>query len=132
MNTAENKKIMQAAFVEMAKGNGKLFVESFAENIAWTMLGSISWAKTYHGKQAVLTELMGPLFAKLATPFTNTATRIIAEDDIVVVECKGNATTKTGLSYQNSYCFICKFADGKIIEITEYLDTDLVVKVLGE
>jgi uncharacterized protein len=128
----ENKKIMQEIFAEMAKGNGKPFVDSMADNIVWIMKGNISWSKAYQGKQVVLTELMSPLFAKITTPFTNTATRIIAEDDIVVVECVGNTITKVGLPYQNSYCYICKFADGKIIEITEYLDTDLVVKVLGE
>jgi hypothetical protein len=48
----------------------------------------------------------------------------------VVVEGRGQVTTKTGKPYDNSYCWIYRLADGKIKEITEYLDTELVTAAL--
>jgi ketosteroid isomerase-like protein len=131
MSAAENKQLMQRIFSELAKGNGKPFVESMADDFRWTVTGTTKWSRTYHGKQAVLDDLMKPLFSQFADQYTNTAHRFIAEDDYVVVECRGRVTTKTGTPYNNAYCFVCRISDGKLQELTEYLDTELVTAALG-
>ena len=131
MAAAENKQLMQNIFSELSKGNGKPFVESLADDFCWTITGSTKWSRTYRGKQAVLNELLKPLFAQFADQYTNTAHRFIAEDDYVVVECRGRFTTKAGAPYNNTYCWICRIADGKLQELTEYMDTELVTAALG-
>ncbi len=130
MSTIENKQLMQHIFSELAKGNGKPFVESLADDFCWTVTGTTEWSKTYQGKQAVLTELLQPLFSQFENQYTNTAQRFIAEDDYVVVECRGNVTTKAGLPYNNAYCWVCRIAGGRLQELTEYCDTALVTAVL--
>ncbi len=129
--SAENKKLLQAAFAELAKGNTRPFVDTWAEDFCWTCTGTTRWSKTYRGKQAVRDELMKPLFARFAGPYTNTAQRFVAEDDIVVVECRGDVVTKSGKRYNNTYCYVCRFTEGKMRELTEYLDTELVTAALG-
>lgn len=131
MSAAENKQLMQNIFSELSKGNGVPFVESLADDICWTIIGSTKFSGTYRGKQAVLNELLRPLFARFADQYTNTAHRFIAEDDYVVVECRGRVTTKSGAPYNNTYCWVCRVADGKLQELTEYLDTELVTAALG-
>ena len=131
MSAAENKQLMQNIFIELSKGNGPPFVESLADDICWTIIGSTKFSGTYRGKQAVLNELLRPLFARFADQYTNTAHRFIAEDDYVVVECRGRVTTKSGAPYNNTYCWVCRVADGKLQELTEYLDTELVTAALG-
>jgi uncharacterized protein len=131
MGAAENKQLMQNIFSELSKGNGKPFVENLADDICWTIIGSTKWSRTYRGKQAVLTELLRPLFAQFADQYTNTAHRFIAEDDYVVVECRGRVTTKSGTPYNNTYCWVCRVSDGKLQELTEYMDTELVTAALG-
>jgi len=131
MSAAENKQLMQNIFSELAKGNGKPFVENLADDICWTIIGSTKWSRTYRGKEAVLAELLRPLFAQFADQYTNTAHRFIAEDDYVVVECRGRVTTKSGTPYNNNYCWVCRVSDGKLQELTEYLDTELVTAALG-
>jgi hypothetical protein len=37
-----------------------------------------------------------------------------------------------GMPYHNRYCYICRLAEGKLQELTEYMDTALVMAVLGE
>ena len=96
MSAAENKQLMQNIFTELSKGNGVPFVESLADDICWTIIGSTKFSGTYRGKQAVLNELLRPLFSRFADQYTNTAYRFIAEDDYVVVECRGRVTTKSG------------------------------------
>jgi len=53
------------------------------------------------------------------------------EDAFVVVEARGKATTTAGTPYDNEYCFIYRIEDGRIKEVTEYLDTELVTSALG-
>ena len=132
MGAAENKELMQRIFTELSKGNSKPFVESMDDDFRWIVTGNTRWSKTYEGKQAVITELFGTLRSKIADNIRTTAHRFIAEDDLVVVEARGNNTTRSGKSYNNAYCFIFRIAGGKLKEVTEYLDTELVTAALGD
>ena len=132
MGTSENKQLMQHIFAELSKGNSKPFVDSMADDFRWTITGTTKWSKTYDGKQAVLTELFGTLRSKIGDKIRTTARRFIAEGDHVVVEACGNNTTKSGIPYNNTYCFVFRIAGGKVKEVTEYLDTELVTAALGD
>ncbi|HUG21245.1 nuclear transport factor 2 family protein [Piscinibacter sp.] len=126
----ENKRLMQRICEELAKGNGKPFVESLVDDFVWTLIGTTAWSGTYRGKRDVVDQLLKPLFAQFDGPYTNTAQRFIAEGDLVVVECRGLATTRLGKRYDNTYCWVCRIADGKLRELTEYMDTQLVAEAL--
>ena len=39
--------------------------------------------------------------------------------------------TKSGLRYDNTYCYVCRLADGRLRELTEYMDTELAKAALG-
>ena len=130
MSAAENKRLLQTIFDQLSVGNGKPFIDSLADDFCWTITGTTAWSKTYRGKQSVRTELLRPLFAQFADQYINKLHRIIAEDDLVVVECHGRVTTKSGKPYNNRYCWVCRVADGKLKELTEYLDTELVATAL--
>ncbi len=128
--TAQNKQLLEHAFAETAKGNGRTFLDAMADDVSWTIIGSTPWSKTYRGKQQLVAELLQPLRAQFAGNTTIVANRFIGEDDYVVVEARGQAATKTGRQYRNSYCWVFRFMDGKIIEIMEYADTALIDSVL--
>lgn len=130
MGRFENKQLMEGVFAELANGNGQPFMDSLADDIRWTVTGSGAWSRTYEGKRSVVDELMRPLFSQFAGPYKNTASRIIADEDYVVVECQGQVTTKSGKPYNQRYCYVCRIADGKVRELTEYLDTELVTEAL--
>jgi ketosteroid isomerase-like protein len=127
-----NKARIQAIFAELAQGNGRPLIEAMREDFVWTIKGQGPWARSYRGKEAVRIELLRPLTAQFATTYRNSALRIIAEDPFVVVECKGNVETRSGQRYDNDYCYVCEFdADGKLMELTEYMDTALAERVLA-
>lgn len=132
MATTENKRLLQKIFAELAEGNGRPLVEAMADDVAWTVSGTSNWARTYQGKRTVIDALLKPLNKRFATPYRATATRILADGDCVVVESQGEATTVDGKPYNNNYCFVFRLADGKVREITEYMDTELVTSALGE
>ncbi|MBJ6763338.1 nuclear transport factor 2 family protein [Myxococcaceae bacterium JPH2] len=131
MNSTENKRMMQAAFVELAKGNGQPFVETLSDDIVWTIAGHSPWSRSWRGKHEVMNGLIRPLFARFAETYTNEALQFIAEDDRVVIECRGKVQTKSGHRYDNHYCYVCRFENGKLSELTEYMDTELAMQALG-
>jgi ketosteroid isomerase-like protein len=130
MGAAENKQLMADIFAGLAVGDGRRFIESLAEDFCWTITGTTPWSGTYRGKAAVRTKLLQPLFAQFADRYTNALHRIVAEGDCVVVECRGKVTTKAGKPYNNTYCWVCRMVDGRLTELTEYLDTELVTTTL--
>lgn len=132
MSAAQNKQQLQAIFDELAKGNGRPFTDAMAEDFSWHMTGSTAWSKSYIGKAAVRRDLLDPLMAQFLRPYRNIAQQFIAEDDYVAVRCRGEVTTTAGKPYHNSYCFIFKLRDGKLVELTEYLDTALVQSTLAD
>ena len=49
----------------------------------------------------------------------------------IVAEMQGTSKSTAGKDYNNTYCIILTVKDGKIREMREYLDTELVTAVFG-
>ncbi|HTF29077.1 MAG TPA: nuclear transport factor 2 family protein [Flavitalea sp.] len=128
MNTADNKKLMQFIFDELSKGNDHPFVEAMADDMQWTWMGSGQWSRSFVGKQSVLGELWSAVRATLKPPYKVIARRFIADGEYVVVEASGQNTTPDGKSYNNKYCWVCRISEGKLHELNEYMDTQLVTE----
>jgi hypothetical protein len=128
--TQAGKALLQRIFDGLAVGDGKPFLGSLADDFCWHMIGGTAWSGSYRGKQAVQQELLRPLFANFETTYRNRAVRIIGEGEWVAVECRGEVTTKSGEAYNNQYCWVCRVQDGQLKELTEYMDTQLVDRVL--
>jgi len=48
------------------------------------------------------------------------------------VELHSLATAKNGLRFDNRYCWLCRFSNGKIVEVRAYLDSALVARLFEE
>ncbi|NUW37241.1 nuclear transport factor 2 family protein [Nonomuraea sp. SMC257] len=131
MSEDDNKVFLQAVFAETAKGDGRLFVDALADDVRWTIIGRTAWSRTYEGKRAVLEELLRPLSEQLGGRNVVSAERFLAEGDVVVVEGRNHSVTASGRDYPNRYCWIFVMRDGRIAEITEYTDTQLIAEVLA-
>ena len=130
---SQNKDTMKAAFDGLAKGDTTLFVEAMSDDFSWTIAGvATRWAGTWRGKQTVREELFAPLLAQFADQYTNVPVSFTAEEDRVVVECRGRVTTKAGARYDNQYCYVCRFDDQhRLASIVEYADTALMEAALS-
>lgn len=132
MSASGNKKALQAVFDALAAGNTRPFGELMADDCVWTIAGQSIWSKSWRGKPAMNEQLFAPLYRRFEGKYTNQALRFVADGDVVVVEGRGRAALKSGGRYDNSYCFVCDFnAQGKLRQVTEYMDTDLAVRMLG-
>ena len=131
MSAVENKRLMQEIFARVAVGDGSLFVEHLADEVVMRVSGQNSWSRTFTGKQSVLRDLFGVVRERTTGTSKTIPLRFIAEGDVVVVEGRGEMTSKSGVPYNNEYCLIYRLRDGKIVEITEYNDSALCERVLG-
>ena len=130
MDTASNKQLIEDIFTALAQGDRGPFAEAMAEDFSWTIAGHGPWARTWRGKAEVRHGLIAPLFAQFADTYRNRAHRVVAEGDTVVVECRGDVTTKAGHRYANQYCYIIEMREGRMHTLTEYMDTALAEAVL--
>jgi ketosteroid isomerase-like protein len=128
--TEDNRALIEGILTELERGNSRPFVEAMADDVRWITPGSSAWSRTFEGKPAVLNDLLGPVRSQLVERVRLTRRRVMADGDLVVVEARGQATTRRGQPYNNDYCFIYRIAGGKIAEVTEYLDTELACAAL--
>jgi len=131
MGIAENKQLVLEFYEAGARGDMDTCFDLLSDNITWKNIGSTKFSGTYSGKQALMEQLLGPLFGQLKAGISSEIERLTAEGDIVVAQTSGTAETLDGASYNNTYCQIIRVRDGKIVEVKEYFDTALTNSVFG-
>jgi ketosteroid isomerase-like protein len=132
MGAAENKQLIQTMFAELSKGNAEAFLSNMADNVRFTIIGTTKYSGTCNGKQELIQKVLAPLTAQLEGGLTITPENFIADGDYVAMQARGKSTTKTGKSYNNTYCQVFRLANGKVQEVIEYLDTELVTSAFGK
>lgn len=132
MSVDENRRLVREAFDGLAKADATAFLDLMADDFSWIVEGQSKWSMRFDGKEAVRRDLIRPLFENFATPYRNVAEEIIAEDDRVVVLCRGEVKTTSGKDYNNSYCFVLRMRGGQMVELREYMDTALAEAALAD
>jgi len=132
VSVEDNKRVVMRFYEAGNAGDMETCVGLLADDITWTNIGTTSVSGVYRGKQELMEKLLGPLFAQLKAGIHMTVRRLVGEGDIVVAETQGAAETLDGVRYDNTYCWIVRVRDGRIAEVTEYLDTALVASVFDK
>ena len=132
MGAAENKEFISNMFAELSKGNGDAFLNALADDVSFTIIGSTKYSGTFKGKQELINKLLAPLNAQIEGGMTITPDNLIADGDFVAMQARGKALSKNGRHYDNTYCHVFRFANGKVQQVTEYLDTELITSAFGE
>ena len=122
---AVNGELFKRISEEFAKGNLGFSEAFMADDIKWNILGS----DTIVGKEQVLEVSK---MAQLQSYPVITIKNIVQEGDWVVIESTGEAKTKNGKQYNQSYCEVYRFNNEKLQEITTYLDTALSKEALTD
>ncbi len=129
--TAANRALVTKIMDGLARGDGAAFVAAMHADFVWRPMGHGAWGRVYRGKRAVLSELFAVLYEQYESAPTTTARHIWADGDRVIVEADGHVVTKAGPQYNNRYCMIFHLAGGQMLEVREYLDTQLSAEVLS-
>ncbi len=120
----------RSIFAYLASNTPDRFFDSVADDVKWFVLGTQPLAGNYQSKsafqQATFARL-SPLFDGGLKLFTR---NVLVDGDTAIVELYSQATTKSGIQFNNDYCWICQFEDGQIVQVRAYLDSALVSKVI--
>jgi ketosteroid isomerase-like protein len=128
---SSNAQLVTHIFEEVAKGNTAPWAEALHDDAVYRTIGTGTWSGTITGKANIFNDIFRPLGRLLASRQT-IATRIIDGGDVIVVQAHGKNLTRTGVAYNNDYCFVISFKDGKMFHYEEYCDTQLIANVLGD
>lgn len=132
MSASDNKQTVRNNFEQLALGNGAPLLDSLADDVQWTIIGTSVLSKTFKGKQDVIDGLLVPFREALVDGHIHIhVDNLLADGDYVVVQGRGEAMTKRGVAYNNTYCWVYHFQHGKIKALSEYLDTELVTRAFG-
>jgi hypothetical protein len=131
MSNEERKSRIRKAFDALNGGNPAEWLGLFGDSVVWKATPTDVFPRRVEGKDQVIQKLFMPLGEKLAGPPKLFIDDLIAEGDRVAVVAHGEATTKKGEAYNQSYCFVFRFAGDQIVEVDEHLDSALVNRVLA-
>ena len=132
MGATENKEIISNMFAELSKGNAEAFLSTLADDVNFSLIGSTKFSGVFKGKAEFVEKVLAPLGAQLENGLTMHVDNLIAEGDNVVMQGRGESMTKSGKAYNNTYAQVFRLENGKVQQVTEYLDTELVNAVFGK
>ena len=126
-STDNNKKLVEDFFRILSSGSQDYLDFYTEESIIWTA------GENAIGGSRSKSEVVG--FAKsILDSFPDgisfNVVNLIAENDYVAAEVESTAMHISGKPYNNKYHFLLKIKDNKIMELKEYMDTQLAAKVL--
>ena len=123
----KNKELVQEFFNLLSSGSDKYLDFYNDESVIWTA------GENAIGGSRSKSEVVG--FAKSVLDsfpegITFNVVNLVAENDYVAAEVEGSAMHVSGKPYNNKYHFLLKIKDNEILELKEYMDTQLAAKVL--
>ena len=122
-----NKELVQDFFNLLSSGSDEYLNYYTDESLIWTA------GENAIGGSRSKSEVVG--FAKSVLDsfpkgITFNVVNLVAENDYVAAEVEGEAMHVSGKPYNNKYHFLLKIKDNEILELKEYMDTQLAAKVL--
>src|SRR5262245_50791429 len=131
MPTFAPKQVLRAAYADLSVGKTQTFVDLLTPDVVYTVIGTTKFSKTFRGRDEFVRRLAVPLTASLATPLVFDIQTLTADGDRVAMQATARSTLQSGAPYNNTYCFVFRFAGEHIAEVTEYLDTALVARAFA-
>ena len=125
--TEENKEIAIKFFEALSSGSQAYLDFYNDESIIWTA-GENAIGGTRTKKEIV--DFAQGILSAFPNGIKFNITGITAENERVAVEVSGEAIHAAGEHYNNKYHFLLKIQHGKILELKEYMDTQLAAKIL--
>jgi hypothetical protein len=97
-----------------------------ADDVNWTVEGTHALAGRYHNKQEFIDATFGRLDGVLQGGVKLEVEHLYVDGDTTIAELLSTSTTNEGASFDNRYCWVCRFDGDMIVEVRAYLDSTMV------
>jgi hypothetical protein len=122
---------VRALFAHLETGDADTFFAQVADDVHWTVMGTHPLAGTYHSLADFRSATFSRLNRVLREGVLLRVTSVLAAGEWAAVELEALSTALNGEPFANRYCWVCRFADGRIAEVRAYLDSALVAHLLS-
>jgi uncharacterized protein len=129
VSESRNVEILREYHGALQASDGETMASLLAPDLRYWISPGSAFSGT-HTKESVLA-LLPAIFDAQAGPSVLTYRYLTAQDDRVAVVADSTMPLKSGGSYDQTYHWLFRFRDDKIIEILEYLDILQVWKTFG-
>jgi ketosteroid isomerase-like protein len=103
-----------------------------AEDVDWTVEGTHPLAGRYRSKSAFVDSTFKRINGALTEPAKLEVGKVLVDGDWAAVELSMRARAKSGLAFDNDYCWLVRFSGETIVEVRAYLDSALVARLIDE
>jgi ketosteroid isomerase-like protein len=134
MSRQENIDLLNRYFQAMHDNDWATVEAMYHDDIVNHMGGTTPASGRIEGKAAMTDDLVAAQVHAAMVPETMQFAKrwkiMCADDERVVAIMEGGGPTKAGGTYDQTYCEIIRFQDGKIIEMHAFFDTALAERAL--
>jgi ketosteroid isomerase-like protein len=123
--TEANRRTIREAFEAWQAGTAQI-ADVFAPDMVWRIEGHSVAAGEFANREQFIGEVLAPFGARFAAgePFRPERVRSIhADGDTVIVIWDGRGVANDGRPYENSYAWIMRMRDGKVVDGTAFFDS---------
>ena len=124
--TEATRAATERVFRELERDNPQAFFDQLSDDVHWIITGTNPLAGQYRGWREYFDRVYSRVVSALRTPPKVTVRRIFADGDLAAVEWHGSAVSIADKPYENDFCWVLRFGEGKIIEVTAYFDDQAV------
>jgi uncharacterized protein len=134
MSTETTRGLIADFYGALQKGDRARLLEILAPDAVWIPPASAP-IERMEGAEAIADALGSQIVRQmfdLSQPFALEVRRTVVDGDVAVVQQRLTATAKaTGAAYDNQYCWIYEFRDGRLAVLEEYADTIVAGRAMG-
>ena len=124
----ENKKRTLAFFDAIQRADAAAIADTYADDGRVVTMGNTLISGTRSKPE--IRQFAGGVLEAFPGGLTYTIHNMTAEEDRVAVEASSEGTHVSGAPYRNHYHFLLTWRDGELVELKEYMDTELATDVL--
>jgi ketosteroid isomerase-like protein len=134
MSTETTRGLIADFYGALQNGDRARLLEILAPDAVWIPPASAP-IERMDGAEAIADALGSQIVRQmfdLSQPFALEVRRTVVDGDVAVVQQRLTATAKaTGAAYDNQYCWIYEFRDGRLAVLEEYADTIVAGRAMG-
>lgn len=134
MSRQQNIELLDRYFTLMREGQWEAVEDMYHDDIVIHMAGTTPASGRLAGKAAVTDKLIAEQVHGALVPegiaFARRWKIMCADDERVVAIMEGGGPTVAGDLYDQTYCEIFRFRDGKVVEMHAFFDTALAERAL--
>ena len=129
MSASRNVQLLKEYLGALQASDGEKMASMLAPDLQYWVSPGSAFSGTHD--RASLLMLLPLIFDAQAGPTKLTYREMTAQEDRVSVVADGKMPLKSGGSYDQTYHWLFKFRDDKIVEVLEYVDILAVWKAFG-